>query len=83
LFAATYLCSSLGGHYLVEKSRNQAIEASSRANVAVQNEREVQRRLDVLSSSSSIEQWALSHDFHPADGLGQTSKVDNLVATNQ
>ena len=81
-FISTYVASSLGGHYLVEKSRNQSIEATNRANAAVQAEKEVQRRLDVVTGSSAIEEWALSHSFRPTDGLGQTSKVDTRVASN-
>ena len=83
VFASAYVVSTLSGHYLVEKSRNLSNEATMRASIAVQAEREVQRRLDVLTSASSIEDWALSHSFRRTDGLGQTSKVVNLVATNK
>lgn len=81
-FAITYVCSTLGGQYLVEKSRDDGVSATSRASVAVQAENDVRRRLDTLTSSGSIEDWALSHGFHPTDGLGQTSKVVNLDAIN-
>jgi len=83
VFGVSYVASTLSGHYLVEKSRNLSNEATTRASVAAQAERDVQRRIDVLTSASSIEDWALSHSFRPTDGLGQTSKVVNLVATNQ
>lgn len=82
-FSLSYVASTLSGHYLVEKSRNMGIAASTRATVALQSEREVQRRIDVLTSASAIEDWALSHSFRPTDGLGQTSRVVNLVPTNR
>jgi len=82
VFGVSYVASTLSGHYLVEKSRNQTIEATARATAALQSEREVRRRLDALTSASSIEDWALSHSFRPTDGLGQTSKVVSLVAIN-
>jgi hypothetical protein len=83
VFSLTYVGSTLTGHYLVEKSRNQSIAASNRATSAIQAEREVQQRLDTLTSASSIEDWALSHGFRPTDGLGQTSKVVNIVPTDR
>jgi len=79
--AVAYVGSDLCGHYMVEKSRNETIAATNRATSALRAEREVQRRLDGLTSAASIEDWALSHGFRPTDGLGQTSKVVNLVAT--
>ncbi len=83
VFALTYVASTLSGHYLVEKSRNLSIDATLRASAAIKGEQEVQRRLDALTSASAIEDWALSHSFRPTDGLGQTSKVVNLVASNR
>jgi len=82
VFAVAYVASTLSGHYLVEKSRNQSNAAAARAASAIQAEHEVQRRLDVLTSAASTEVWAMSHAFRPTDGLGQTSRVVNLVASS-
>ncbi len=82
-FVLTYVASTLLGQYLVEQSRTQSKEALTRSKVAVQAEKAIERRLDVLRSATSIEDWALSHGFRPADGLGQTSKVQDLAATTK
>ena len=68
---------------MVEQSRDQSINALARSKAAIQNERAIQRRLDVLRSATSIEEWALSHGFRPADGLGETSKVTDRVAAHK
>jgi hypothetical protein len=83
MFGVTYVASTLSGQYLVEKSRTQGIEALGRSRAAIQSEKAIQRRLDGLRTAAAIEDWALSHGFRPADGLGQTSKVQGLVATNK
>jgi len=78
-FSVTYVASTLSGHYLVEKSRIQSSAAAVSATAAAQSVGEIQRRLDVLTSASTIEDWAMSHSFRPTDGLGQTSKVVSVV----
>ncbi len=83
VLAMTSVASTLTGQYLVEKSRTQSMDAYSRAKIAIQSEKDIQRKLDVLRSAASIEDWALSHGFRPADGLGQTSKVVDRVAANK
>ncbi len=82
-FIAAYVPSTLAGYYMVDKSRMEGIDAAARASAAVRSENEVQRRLDTLTSASYVETWALTHGFHPTDGLGQTSKVVNLDANIQ
>ena len=83
VFGMTYVVSTLGGQFMVEQSRDQSINALARSKAAIQNERAIQRRLDVLRSATSIEEWALSHGFRPADGLGETSKVTDRVAAQK
>jgi len=83
IFALTYVASALSGHVLMEKSRAQSNEATSRAAAAVQADRDVQKRIDYLTSSRTIEDWAFAHSFRPTYVLGQTSKVDSRVAPNQ
>ena len=83
IFGMTYVASTLAGQYLVEQSRAQSMDALSRSKAAVQAEKAIQRRLDVLRSAPAIEEWALSHGFRPADGLGETSKVQDSGATNK
>jgi len=83
VFGVTYVASTLSGQYLVEASRTQGIDALGRSKAAIQSEKAIQRRLDVLRSATAIEDWALSHGFRPADGLGQTSKVQDLVAPHK
>ena len=82
-FGITYVASTLSGMYLVEQSRTQGIEASARAKYAMQSEKTIQRTLDTLRSATTVEDWAIAHGFLPADGLGQTSKVQDIGATNK
>jgi hypothetical protein len=82
IFAGTYVVSCLSGFYLEEQSRSVANDAAHRATAALREERDVQHRLNELTSAASIEAWALTHGFHTTDGLGQTSTVDSRVASN-
>ncbi|MDR3688596.1 MAG: hypothetical protein P4L46_04395 [Fimbriimonas sp.] len=75
VFASTYVGSTLSGQFLVEQSRTQGIDAQKRSETAIAEERAIQLRLDSLRRAAAIEEWALSHGFRPADGLGQTSKA--------
>jgi|GEM_PF-2456141 len=83
VYALTYTVSTLTGQYFVEQSRAQIKDAVSRSKAAIQNERAIERRLNVIRNAATIEEWALSHGFRPADGLGETSKVTDSVAPHK
>ncbi len=83
VFVATYVISGVSGQFMADKAHAVSRDSELRAGAANKLVREAQHRIDYMSTSASLEQWALSHGFHSPDGLGQTSKVDNLVATNR
>jgi hypothetical protein len=83
VFVATFVVSGVGGQYMADRSHASSRDSLQRVSSATKLIREAQHRIDYMSTSASLEQWALTHGFHSPDGLGQTSKVDNLVATNR
>jgi hypothetical protein len=69
IVGVTYLVSSLTGQVMVEKARRDGIRASSRALEARKVEGELSKRLDLLTSFASVDEWAKTHNFLPPDQL--------------
>jgi hypothetical protein len=68
----TYLVSSMTGQVMVEKARREGISASGRALEARKVEAELGKRLDMLTSFASVDEWAKTHNFLPPDQLAAT-----------
>jgi hypothetical protein len=81
IVGVTYLVSSLTGQVMVEKARREGISASGRALEARKVEAELGKRLDMLTSFASVDEWAKTHNFLPPDQLaGNPDTAAPLVA---
>jgi hypothetical protein len=82
IFALTAAASGLGGQVMMEKARREGLRAKERAAAARSAEKLLQNRLEELTSVASVQEWATANGFEAADGLGNTSRLKNLVALN-
>jgi hypothetical protein len=79
IVASTYLVSSLFGQVMVEKARREGISAVARASDARKMEAVLTRRLDSLTSLTSVDQWAKTHNFFPPDQLAAAGLKPGVV----
>lgn len=83
LASVTFCSVSLAGQVLVEKARRDSISASGRARAATREIATLRQRVQDLTSSRSIEEWALANAFAPTEDTPQSQGVNQLVALNR
>lgn len=83
LASVTFCSVSLAGQVLVEKARRDGISASARARTASLEIAELRQRVQDLTSSRSIEEWAATNAFAPTEATPQTQGVNQLVALHR
>jgi len=70
VFGATYIGHAVAGQVAVEKARHQELDARQRAVDARQAESEIRARVDALTSSAAVQQWATARSYvAPADQI--------------
>jgi P2-related tail formation protein len=72
----TFSAFSLAGQVMVEKARRDGIRAAQRARAASGEISALRLRVQALTSSSSIEQWAVTNGFTPADQTARKTGVN-------
>lgn len=78
-----FFVSSLCGQVMVEKARREGIKALSRAVDARKEEASLRRRIDSLSSLSSIDDWARTHGFVSPESVALAKKETSVETPAQ
>jgi len=74
IFGVTYVTRAVAGQVSVEKARHQELDARHRAVDARQAESEIRARVDALTSSASVQQWATARSYIAPDEQNQKPK---------
>lgn len=83
IVGSTWIVSSLAGNVMVEKARRESIRSTQRAREARGGVAVLRRSIDLMTSYTAINDWAVSHGFRAPDQSGQPSSINNYVASNR
>lgn len=76
IFGVTYVAHAVAGQVAVEKARHQELDARHRAVDARQAESEIRARVDALTSSAAVQQWATARSYVAPDEQNQKPKPE-------
>jgi len=75
-----FFASSLAGQVMVEKARRDGLRAVERNKAAIKDVARIRDRVQELTSSAAIQQWAEINHFIPPEGL--VAEVQASAASN-
>lgn len=78
--ASALIASTMSGHVMLEKVRTEARTTRLLASEAKAEEYSARKRLDELTSTASVEEWAVAHGFVSSDDPRAAEGDQEVVA---